>query len=345
MATTLSIFKHVINLNRENVDRIEIRSETVSRLGEPYTQEQAVVHIRPFKRDELRCPVCRKKCPGYDTSPSEVYWRAPNLNGMPVYLAYRPRRISCPEHGVLREYLCWQDGDSRSTGDFNNEIAYLALQMPRTAVAEFASVNWRTVGNCIRAAHERIEPDPRERLRGLKRICVDETSYSRGFLYITVVYDMDRNRTVWVSKGNGYEVFREFCLLLTPEERNQIEVIAGDGAKWMDTCAREFFPNAKRCVDFFHVASWVNGALDQVRRDMHNQAARDLKKAEQEFRKSKPNHSPAVKKAEAELQKLPKRGRPSKRKKRNRWCLNDLCCAFFAFSRKTRDFLLFMVYN
>jgi transposase len=76
-----------------------------------------------------------------------------------------------------------------------------------------------------------------------------------GHRYITVVYDMRRNRVVWVHKDHGKSVFEEFCQLLTPEERENIKVVAGDGARWIDDCVREHFPNAKRCVDFFH-ALW-----------------------------------------------------------------------------------------
>lgn len=65
------------------------------------------------------------------------------------------------------------------------------------------------------------------------RICVDETSYEKCSKYITVVYDMDRNHVVWVRKCNSYEVFKQFCEELTPEERYKIEIVAGDGAQWI----------------------------------------------------------------------------------------------------------------
>ena len=73
----------------------------------------------------------------------------------------------------------------------------------------------------------------------VRRICVDETSYRKGYKYITVVYDMDRNRVIWVHEDHGYEVFAEFCKQLTPEEREKIEIVAGDGAGWIDSCKKE----------------------------------------------------------------------------------------------------------
>ena len=66
------------------------------------------------------------------------------------------------------------------TESFNNEVAWMALQMSKLAVSILMGINWRTVGNCIKAAHDRIEPDVGVRLHGLRRICVDETSYRKG---------------------------------------------------------------------------------------------------------------------------------------------------------------------
>lgn len=111
-------------------------------------------------------------------------------------------------------------------------------------------IDWKTVGNSVKATHDRLEPDVSVRLRGIKRFCVDETSYRKGHKYITVVYDLDQNRVAWVHDGHGKEVFTKFCLSLTEEERKAVEVVAGDGARWIDECTSEYFVNARRCTDF-----------------------------------------------------------------------------------------------
>ncbi len=190
-----------------------------------------------------------------------------------------------------------------------------------TAVALFEDIDWRTVGNCVKAAHDRIEPDITIRMHGLRRICVDETSYRKEFSYITVVYDMDRNRVVWIHEGSGLEIFRLFCEAIPPDEREKIEIVAGDGAKWIDTCTKEYFPNATRCIDFFHVVEWANEKLDKVRTATAAKAAREYDRRKQEFQKAEAEAAEAAETArqqrmaaEAELAAMPKRGRPSKRK-------------------------------
>ena len=176
-------------------------------------------------------------------------------------------------------------------------------------------INWRTVGSCIKAAHDRIEPDISGRLRGLRRICVDETSYRKGHSYITVVYDMDRNRVIWVHENHGQEVFAKFCELLTEKEREQIEVVAGDGARWIDICTRKYFPNAVRCIDFFHVTEWANATLDSVRSNTAATARREYAKQKEAFRRQEADLARHRCEAEKELASMPKRGRPSKRRK------------------------------
>ena len=324
MASPLTILKTVLNLNHNcmHVTDCEESTVTVHRFGEEFEQTQIMVHARPYKRVQNLCPICMKKCPGYDTKyDTESSWRAPNLNGIPVHICYTPHRIECPEHGVLTEYIPWADGDSRFTEDFNNEVAWMVCRMSKTAIAQFENINWRTVGNCVNAAHARIEPDVKVRMHGLRRICVDETSYRKGFSYITVVYDMDRNRVVWVHEGNGLEIFRLFCEELSPEEREKIEIVAGDGARWIDTCTREYFPNATRCIDFFHVAEWANGALDKVRSATASKASAEYERRKEEFQKAEAEAARAaeaaaeqLRSAEEELASMPKQGRPSRRK-------------------------------
>ena len=138
MVSPLTILKDVLNLkhSRMHVSGWEEREETIHRYGETYQQKQICVHARPYKRIQGRCPICGEKCPGYDTKYStESTWRAPNLNGVPVYICYQPKRINCPEHGVKTEYIPWADGDSRFTEDFHNEVTWMTCQMSRSAIA------------------------------------------------------------------------------------------------------------------------------------------------------------------------------------------------------------------
>lgn len=323
MALPITILKNVLNLNLMHIEKCEEGISTYQAYGETYEQPAIIVHARPFKRSQCLCPVCRQKCVmnGHKME-EESSWRAPNLNGCPVYIFYRPQRILCPEHGALNEFIPWADGTSRFTAAFNDEVAWMVCQMSKSAICEFEGINWRTVGNCIKASHGRLEPDISLRIHDdVRRICVDETSYRKGYKYITVVCDMDKNRVIWIHEGHGYKIFAEFCSLLIPEERKKIEIVAGDGASWIDSCCREFFPNATRCIDFFHVAQWINEALDDVRISIAAKAKREYSRLRDEYIKTETKAAVAAQKAEQayydainELAVMPRLGRPSKRK-------------------------------
>ena len=322
-----------LNIKLTNIIGFYPKVETYQAFGENHERTAVHIRVKPFKKAEQRCPYCiaeglkdcGKKRPRYDRKKDENHptiWRASDWNGTRMYLEYSPVRISCSIHGVATEYISWADGRSRYTEDFNNEVAYLALLCPKTVICQFFGINWRTVGNCIKAAHDRIEPDITARLHGLRRICVDETSYSRGHKYITVVYDMDRNQVVWLHEGHGLKVFREFCKLLTEEEQLAVEFVAGDGARWITSCTTHYFKNAIRCIDPFHVTEWVNKALDVTRSKARSDAAAQAAELEKEFLdadtklgKQAEVVNNELTRAREELDAMPRKGRPSKRKK------------------------------
>ena len=100
------------------------------------------------------------------------------------------------------------------------------------------------------------------------------------------------------------------------------------GAKWIDSCAKEYFPNAKRCMDSFHVTQWATEALDGVRQDTARKASREYHRRAAAFReeaaKAKREACEEVleslrgeiQQTEREiLARFPRRGRPSKEKR------------------------------
>ena len=332
MASWASVVAKALNIKEMHIDRVEYAEGAARWCGEEYGRDLIEVHARPYKRAARRCPECGARCPTYDhQAGGEVAWRANALNGVPVVIKYRPARVRCPEHGVLTEGVPWSDGGSHFTPGFDDEVAFLALTCPKTVVAQFMGINWRTVGSCLRAAHARLEPDVTARLRGLRRICVDETSYRRGQRYVTVVYDMDRNRVAWLHEGHGLSVFELFCGALTEEERGAMEVVAGDGAQWIDSCVERHFPNARRCVDFFHVVGWANEQLDKVRNRARARADADVRRMRRELAEAEARERAEAREVASELGRvrgelaaMPARGRPSKRKTELRAYVREL---------------------
>lgn len=247
-----------------------------------YTDIDGVKHLviqaRPNIWHEDDCPICRRRCPKYDSPSSEPRrWRALDWGSIIVEIEYRIHRIECPEHGVLVAAVPWAYQDSRFTKDFDITVGWLAKYLPRSTVSEYMRIDWRTVGRCVSRTLHEIEPERKVRLNGLVRIGIDETSYRKGHKYITVIVNHDTNTVVWASPGHGKSVLQKFFRQLTYEQLSTIEVVTGDGAKWITECVNEFAPECERCVDAFHVVEWAMKALDDVRIEAWREAHEEEK--------------------------------------------------------------------
>lgn len=175
-------------------------------LGVAIDGDAIVVSVRPHKREQLRCPVCGRRCDCHDHEPTRR-WRAMDLARSKCYLQYRPARVICPEHGVRVERVPWARHGSRFTGDFEDWVACLAARSCMSAVARIARVEWHSVGGICRRVYDEIEAERGTgRFDGLRRIGIDETSYKKGHKYLTVVVDHDRGCLVWAHEGYGKEV-------------------------------------------------------------------------------------------------------------------------------------------
>ena len=163
--------------------------------------------------------------------------------------------------------------------------AWLACQLSKKAVAELLRIDWETVGRCIARARNDIEPNLKKRLDALVHIGIDETSYRKGFKYITVIVDHDRNRVVWLYEGHGKSVLEKFYEELSDKQRKNIKVVTGDGARWITECVEKYTPECVRCMDSFHVVEWANAALDEVRINAWRDANAIVKALEEKYGK------------------------------------------------------------
>ena len=249
------ILRHVLGLVKTVVLGVSIEGDSI------------VVRVRPHRREQLRCPVCGRRCECHDHEPTRR-WRAMDLARSMCHLEYRPARVSCPEHGTLVERVPWARRRSRFTRDFEDWVACLAVRCCMSAVARIARVERHSVGGICKRVYDEVEAQRGvARFDGLRRIGIDETSYKRGHRYPTVVVDHDRGCLVWAHEGYGRDVLNLFLDELTREQRRAIEVVTADGAKWIKTLVRRRCPNARWVMDPFHVVEWANDALDRVRRE------------------------------------------------------------------------------
>jgi transposase len=183
-------------------------------------------------------------------------------------------RVSCRRHGVVVGAVPWARHGARFTRSFDDQVAWLACNCSKTAVAELMRVAWRSVGSIL----ERVAEDARRQvdlLDGLRRIGIDEISYRKGQKYLTVVVDHHSGRLIWAAPGRNRAAVLQFFDALGQERSKQIELVSCDMASWISGPIAERCPDAIRCVDPFHVIQLASNALEEVRREVWRQARKD----------------------------------------------------------------------
>ena len=256
-----SVWKMLFGIERTVIEGVRVELETV------------VLSVRPRSREKQRCGACGRRCPREDSGEGRRRWRALDLGTTFAYLEADAPRVYCKQHHVVVAAVPWARHDSRFTLAFEDQCCWLAVNTSKKAVAELMRVTWRTVGSiCKRVADEEIAA--RDLFAGLKRIGIDDFSYRKGHRYLTVVVDHDTGRLLWAAPGRDRKTVEQFLDLLGKERCEQIELVSCDMAESIAGAVGERCPNAIRCVDPFHVIKLATDALDEIRREVWNEARR-----------------------------------------------------------------------
>ena len=227
--------------------------------------ERVVARVRPTRRQQLRCPRCRKVSRRVDDGEGRRRWRGLDLGTVQVYLEAAAPRVGCARHGVIVAAVPWARHDSWFTRAFEDHAAWLAAHTSRSTVAELLRSSWRAITGIV----TRVVAEARggvDRLAGLRRIGIDEISYRTGQRYLIIVTDHDTGLVVWARPGRDQATIRAFFDDLGGERSAAVTHVSCDGAEWMHDVITERAPAAVICLDAFHVVAWASKAIDAVRR-------------------------------------------------------------------------------
>lgn len=181
-----------------------------------------------------------------------------------LVVEYAPYRIWCRHCGLRVEGVPWADPWQRVTHALARAVAVLARELHWAAVAAHFRLNWKTVASVVEAtvlwglAHHRA---PRLRVIG-----IDEVSRRKGQQYLTMVYDLQRGRVVWVGRDRTRATLERFFRWLGPRRMRSIETVCSDMAAAYGDAVRHYLPHATHVVDRFHVSQHLSRAIDEVRR-------------------------------------------------------------------------------
>ena len=125
-----------------------------------------------------------------------------------------------------------------------------------------------------------------------KHICMDEKSIRRGHEYVSMLYDGETGHVIEVEGGRKSESVDNLCTkALTEEQRNAVETVCTDMWDAFINGARKYFPNASHCHDLYHCVTYLNDAVDKVRkREVRNFA--ELRHTKYIWLKDKSKYTP-----------------------------------------------------
>ena len=233
----------------------------------------AIVAVRPDRRWERRpaCGVCRARSPLYDRG-RRRRWRSLDDGLLMVFLEAELPRVRCTVHGVVIAAVPWARHGAGHTRAFDETVAWFAACASKSVIAELLRINWHTVGAVLARVMPERDAEDGDRLHGVRRIGIDEVSFKKGQRYLTIVVDHDTGRLLFVTEGRSKASVAEFFDALGPGRSGLITHVSADGAGWISAVLAERAPNAKVCLDPFHLVKWAGDALDQVRREVWNHA-------------------------------------------------------------------------
>jgi transposase len=226
------------------------------------------VQVEPHAGVHRRCGECRQPCPGYDVLAARRWLFVPLWNIL-VYLLYAPRRVQCPIHGVVVEYLPWSDGKRPLTTAMMGFLAQWARRLSWRETARVFRTSWEAV---YRSVEWFVEWGLAHRtLSDIEAIGIDEIHWGkgrRGANFLTVIYQIDAHcrRLLWVGPRRTQASLRRGLQALGPEVVRGLRFVCSDMWKpYLRVIAKQA-AQALHVLDRFHIVMHLNQAVDQVRR-------------------------------------------------------------------------------
>jgi transposase len=196
------------------------------------------------------------------------------ISGKRVFLHVPKRKIYCREDGCIRvEELDWIRG--RFTKRFTDQVSRLTAITTNQEAGWYLGLDDEAVYRIDRRV---LEEQALEKLNPIpipKYMSVDEVAWQKWHKYVTNVVDIEQRKVIWNHNNRGKEVLKGFYKALGSQGCEKIKGVASDGAQGFLSATREYAPQALIVLDHFHVKSYLNEAVDSIRKE-------ELKKARQE---------------------------------------------------------------
>lgn len=196
------------------------------------------------------------------------------LCGKRVFLYVPKRKARCPKDSKIRvEKFSWLRG--RFTTRFAEQVYRLTSISTNAEAGWYLSLDDETVYRIDRSMLEELAREKLSPVPAPTTMSVDEVAWQKWHKYVTNVVDIETRKVVWNHNGRGKSTLNVFFKELGTENSLKIDAVACDGARGFLSSIRQHAKNALVVLDHFHVKSYLNDALDTVRKEQLRKARKD----------------------------------------------------------------------
>lgn len=194
--------------------------------------------------------------------------------GKRVFLYVPKRKSRCPEDNKIRvEQFNWLRG--RFTTRFAEQVYRLTSITTNAEAGWYLSLDDETVYRIDRSMLEDLAGEKLSPVPVPSAMSVDEVAWQKWHKYVTNVVDIDKRKVIWNHNGRGKATLNAFFKELGKENSLKIDAVACDGARGFLSSIKQHAKNALIVLDHFHVKSYLNNALDTVRKEQLKKARKD----------------------------------------------------------------------
>lgn len=242
-----------------------LQAHIVTKVNEPDEQQGTVeAHIGRLGKRRLRCGECGLVCKQVRDRRPERRWRDLSMRGCALVLVYAPYRVICPRCGVRVEKVPWAGRWQRLTDSLSRAVSRLAKDLPWNRVAVHFGLDWKSVASAVRRAV--VWGQAKLRWKPLHVIGFDEVARSKGQSYLTIVYDLERRRMIWVGPDRTRKTADAFFAWLGKRKGKSVQAVCCDMWAAYVESIKAHLPKARIVFDRFHMVRHLNAAVDEVRR-------------------------------------------------------------------------------
>ena len=215
----------------------------------------------------VQCPECGKSCSIADHAPTRT-WRHLDTMRFETRLHASVPRSDCSNCGIKTATIPWAGKHSRFTWSFEAfAIEVLTACSTLGAAANLLGLSWDCVHGIMKRAvgrgMERRETEP------ISTVGIDEKSFLKGQCYVSLMVDLDQARVLDVVEGRDGKAAKQLVETIPEAFRPAVRAVALDMWPAFTKAVREGFENAQIVHDKFHLAKYLNEAVDKVRRAEH----------------------------------------------------------------------------